>query len=112
MPGYRKTVNNIEEAVLDHYIVCKEFFKHVTKMVVDESAAYSLTKYTNKKGDKTLVKESDHRTMILELDINCNSDPKLVRNVFGISLRGRLFLVFFLFSAKNKTRRGQSEGLI
>ena len=34
-------------------------------MVIDEKGAYSLTKYTNKKGDKTLVKESDHRTMIL-----------------------------------------------
>ena len=71
---HRKTINSTEEAVLDHFIVCKEMFKHVSKMVIDEEAAYSLTKYTNKKGDKTLVKESDHRTMILELDIHWNTD--------------------------------------
>ena len=74
---HRKTINNIEEAVLDHYIVCKEFFKHVSKMVIDENSAYALTKYTNKKGDKTLVKESDHRTMILELNLKWNSESKM-----------------------------------
>ena len=65
---YRKTVNNIEEAVPDHFIVCKEFFQHISKMVIDENAAFALTNYTHKKGVKILVKESDHRTMILELD--------------------------------------------
>ena len=74
---YRKTVNSIEEEVLDHYIVCKEFLKHVSKMVIDENSAYALTKYTNKNGDKTVVKESDHRTMILELDFRWNSEFKI-----------------------------------
>ena len=73
---HRETINNIEEAVLDHFIVCKEMFKQVSKMVIDEKGAYSLTKYTNKKGDKTLTKESDHRTMILELDIQWIADTK------------------------------------
>ena len=74
---YRKTVNNVEEAVLDHFIVCKEFFEHVSKMIIDENAAYALTKYTNKKGDKTFVKESDHRTMILELDFKWNAESRI-----------------------------------
>ena len=70
---HRTTINGIEEAVLDHFIVCKEMFKLIKSMLVDEIGKYSLTKYTNKSGDKTCAKESDHRTIIVELDIKWNS---------------------------------------
>jgi len=71
---FRKTIQCVvEEAVLDHFIVCKEFFKNVTRMVIDENGAYALTKYTNSKGDETCIKESDHRTMFLELDLAWNT---------------------------------------
>ena len=44
---YRKTINSVEESVLDHMIVCDLFFKLITKMTIDESGTYALTKYTN-----------------------------------------------------------------
>ena len=78
---YRKTINNIEEAVLDHYIVCKEMYKYVSRMVVDENEAFALTKYTNKKGDKTAVKQSDHRTMILELNFEWKTETKKTNRI-------------------------------
>ena len=53
-------------------------------MVIDESSAYALTKYTNKKGDKTLVKESDHRTMILEIDVRWNLESKIKEKRKGV----------------------------
>jgi hypothetical protein len=70
---HRTTINGKEEAVLDHFIVCKEMFKLIKSMLVDEIGKYSLTKYTNKSGDKTYAKDSDHRTIIVELDIKWNS---------------------------------------
>ena len=70
---HRKTINNIEESIIDHFIVCKDFFKLVVNMTVDEAGKYSLTKFTNKTGDKICVKESDHRTLILEIKYTWNS---------------------------------------
>ena len=67
---YRKTINGEEESVLDHFIVCREMFKIIKRMVIDELGKFSLTKYTNKRGDKTCMKESDHRTIVVELDLN------------------------------------------
>ena len=71
---HRETINGIEEAVLDHFIVCKEMFKLVNKMIIDEVGQYTLTKYTNKSGDKTCAKESDHRTIVVELNIKWNAE--------------------------------------
>ena len=42
-------------------------------MTVDEAGQYSLTKYTNKTGGITCAKESDHRTMILEINYRWGS---------------------------------------
>ena len=70
---HRETINNIEESIIDHFIVCKDFFKLVVNMTVDEAGKYSLTKFTNKTGDKICVKESDHRTLILEIKYTWNS---------------------------------------
>ena len=65
---FRETINSIEQSVLDHFIVCRDFFKLVRNMIVDEAGKYSLTKYTNKTGNTMVTKESDHRTLILEID--------------------------------------------
>ena len=46
---YRKTINSVEEAVLDHFIVCREMFKLIRSMIIDEIGKYSLTKYKNKR---------------------------------------------------------------
>ena len=45
-------------------------------MIVDESGAFSLTKYSNKGGSKTTVKPSDHRTLLLTLNDNWNALAK------------------------------------
>ena len=64
---YRKTAVREESSILDHYIVCEEMFKYIKRMNVDETGIYSLTKYSNTSGTKVSVKESDHRTISLEL---------------------------------------------
>ena len=74
---YRKNVLGIEEAaVIDHLIVSEDFFQVLSKMVIDESGLYTLTKYTNKRGDTVNKKESDHRTIIAELDLKWSPDEK------------------------------------
>ena len=65
---FRKTINNTEQSVIDHFIVCKNFFELVINMTIDKAGKYSLTKYTNKIGSSKCTKESDHRTLILEID--------------------------------------------
>ena len=65
----RTTTNGKEESVIDHFIVCKEMFKHIKAMIIDEIGKYALTKYSNRNGDKTSVKESDHKTFILHVEI-------------------------------------------
>ena len=69
---HRKTINNEEESVIDHVIVCKSMFKLVKNMMIDEAGKYSLTKYTNKTGNNSCTKESDHRTIVIELNVNLN----------------------------------------
>ena len=70
---HRKTINSIEESVIDHFIVCKDFFKQVISMKIDEAEKYSLTKFTNRTGNILCTKESDHRTLILEIRFNWDS---------------------------------------
>ena len=65
---FRKTINNTEQSVIDHFIVCNNFFELVINMTIDEAGKYSLTKYTNKTGSSKCTSESDHRTLILEID--------------------------------------------
>ena len=65
---YRKTIKGEEQSILDHFVVCDEMFKAVTNMLVDEAGMYSLTKYTSLKGSKVTAKESDHRTILLDVD--------------------------------------------
>ena len=72
---FRKTVNGDEKSVLDYFIVCKRFFTMVTNMIVDEERAYSLTKYSGRTGNKS-VKESDHNTLMMKLNVNWSSDIK------------------------------------
>ena len=75
LKNYVKTVNGEEKSVLDYFIVCKRFFTMVTNMIVDEERAYSLTKYSGRTGNKS-VKESDHNTLVMKLNVNWSSDIK------------------------------------
>ena len=69
---YRKTVNSEEKSVLDYFIVCKRFYNLVKSMIVDEERIYSLTKYSGRTGNKS-IKNSDHNTLIMELDVSWSS---------------------------------------
>ena len=69
---HRQTVNSTEKSVLDYFIVCRGFYVFIKSMIIDEERAYSLTKYSGKTGNKK-SKESDHNTLILEVDINWNT---------------------------------------
>ena len=66
---YRKTINGEEKAVIDFFIVCRKFLKLIIKMEVDDKRVHTLTKFSNKRGDKN-IKKSDHN--ILSLLINSN----------------------------------------
>ena len=66
---FRKTITNTEKSVIDFFIVCRRFFELINYMEIDENRAYTLTKYSNKVGEKKL-KESDHNVMIIEIKTN------------------------------------------
>ena len=66
---YRKTINNEEKSILDYFLVCRRFYTIVKSMVIDEERKYALTKYSGRTGHKTM-KESDHNTLMIEIDIN------------------------------------------
>ena len=63
----RITVERKEESVLDFFIVCKNFFKLVKKMKVDEENQYSLCSFSTR-GGIINIKNSDHNIIYLELD--------------------------------------------
>ena len=48
-------------------------YAYVVKLQIDEERKYCLTKFTNKSGSTTCTKESDHNTLILEIDKRWNT---------------------------------------
>ena len=78
---HRTTINSIEESVLDHFIVCKDFFKLVINMTIDEAGKYSLTKFTNRDGSTICAKESDHRTLILEIKYSWDISEEIDKRI-------------------------------
>ena len=76
---FRKTINSTEQSVLDYFIVCKQFFKLILKMMVDEQRKYPLTKYSTRGGKKE-VKESDHNPLFLKLQLKWSTLNKKSEN--------------------------------
>ena len=70
----RTTINGTEESILDHFIVCAEMFQYIMCLQIDQERKYCLTKFTDKTGSKTCSKESDHNTLILEINHEWNTD--------------------------------------
>ena len=68
----RKTINRDEKSILDYFLVCRSFLSFIRKMIIDEEQKYSLTKFSTKKGVKS-VKKSDHNLLILELNLRWSS---------------------------------------
>ena len=75
---FRKTIKRTEKSIIDFFIVCKSFLTLITQMTVDEEGVYSLTKFSTKKGVKS-IKKSDHNLLILELDLKWSSMIKSPR---------------------------------
>ena len=74
----RQTVNRLEEAVLDVFVVCDRVLSYVKKMLVDEEKEFVLTNY-NKKNGEVVAKDSDHNTLVMYMDIPySNVKPKRV----------------------------------
>ena len=67
---HRKTVNGVEESVIDFFIVCRRFYNMINSLVIDEKRIYCLTKYSSKTGERKNVKESDHNMFILNMNIS------------------------------------------
>ena len=49
----RKTILNTEKSILDYFIVCRDMFKKIERMKIDEERFYTLTKYSTTKGKKS-----------------------------------------------------------
>ena len=65
----RSTIKGVEESVLDFFLVNQNMSQYLTKMRIDEEEQYSLTNISQKKLATTTTK-SDHRTLILDLNLN------------------------------------------
>ena len=60
-----------EESTLDYILVCQRMAPFITKMNIDEEQIYTLTKFANKKGGKSM-KRSDHNILTCEFNITIN----------------------------------------
>ena len=58
-------MNNLEESVLDFFIICDKLLPFVKSLQIDEEKCHSLTNFNPRKK----IIESDHNTMILELSL-------------------------------------------
>ena len=68
----RKTVNGVEESVIDFFIVCRRFFDIINNLVIDEKRIYCLTKFSTNTGKRS-IKETDHNMFILNMNISWNT---------------------------------------
>ena len=64
----RKNKNQVEESILDFFVVCDRVLPFVTKMVIDDKKKYILTNYQAAKvGGKAI--NSDHFTQFMDLGL-------------------------------------------
>ena len=64
----RETVNGVEEAVLDYFVVCDRILPFVNWMVIDEKQENCLTNYCTRNKMKKAF-DSDHFTLSMELSL-------------------------------------------
>ena len=77
----RETTKGVEESVLDFFLVNEKMVQYLTKMKVDEEEQYALTNLVQKRKTKA-TKKSDHRTLILELNIQFNKIKPDIKEYF------------------------------
>ena len=78
----RETTKGVEESVLDFFLVNEKMVQYLTKMKVDEEEQYALTNLAQKRKTKA-AKKSDHRTLILELNIQFNKIKPDIKEYFN-----------------------------
>ena len=59
---------NLEESVLDFFVVCSKVLPYVKKMVIDDRKEFILTNYERMKYDGKTI-DTDHYTQYIELDL-------------------------------------------
>ena len=77
----RETTRGIEESVLDFFIVNEKMVQYLTQIRIDEKEQYVLTNFVQKNKNKG-VKKSDHRTLILDLNIQFTKIKPDLKEVF------------------------------
>ena len=103
---FRKTVHRNEESILDHILVCRDFFQMVTSMTIDESGSYSLTKFSNKSGTRTTLKPSDHRTLLLNINLSWTPQSQQIDRIEVFDYKNTAdFEVFVSLTNNNEALR-------
>ena len=74
----RKTVNGEEKSVLDYFVVCRQLFQKIVKMIIDERRQYVLSRFYKYK-TKTTTVECDHNPLILELSFKWDQKIRVDR---------------------------------
>ena len=65
----RNRQGQIQESIIDFYVVCKRLLPYVTEMVIDSKGEFTITNYTGAKNGRRAV-NSDHVTLILKMNLN------------------------------------------
>ena len=73
---------NLEESVLDFFIVCSYVLPFVSKMVIDERRNYPLTNFKAAKRDGRAI-DSDHFTEYLDLDMEITKERPERHEIFN-----------------------------
>ena len=68
----RKTVNGLEESVLDYFVMCQELFAMLSSMKIEEKRSLVLSRYSKNNG-KVVVTPSDHNILYCKFNLKwCN----------------------------------------
>ena len=79
----RKTINGVEESVIDYVIMCKKLFTFLSEMKIDDKREKVLTNFTKKENEE--VTEADHNviecTLNIKVEYNKESSKKEIQNL-------------------------------
>ena len=70
---------NNEQSVLDFVLISDDLLPLVNSMVIDEDRKYSVTRIRKVKG-KTVVTESDHNTLLVDMNLSWEKKRKVERS--------------------------------
>ena len=79
----RKTVNKLEEAALDFFVICEKIFQYLERMIIDEEKRFVLTNFCKKDG-RAMAKDSDHLTTLMYLNIKYSKNCQKRKEMFNL----------------------------